>query len=593
MKFLHKYGTRSNEIRRARKELQFRLILLIGAGFFIFAMIMVAKFRPRLDSQQAGQLPEVANLGDPLGNPQLIDMRARVEALEAAFDEQVVSPSGDVDPLQPLEEAIQIQRAVIRMRGSEIAPRSDIERLEGLLSRLDEAKGSSLLKESKQLEASAEALLAQGQQAGALAALEKALSLQQRLNDEHPRSSARDPSRLLYLSNKRLQWITQPLADQADALMEQALADAGEGRFDKARSTMRRALQLQQDLNDQYRGTRAASLSRLRAFSDAWESVQTAEDTAVVERLLAEARLALQTEQTDLAFSRAEEAEGRQKQLLERFPSLASRHQPILEEIIALKETAASLPAYQAILDQGESVRQQLRTRQVDSLKNPISEWFRAAQLFRRNFPRSQLAEMIQLEEVTFLHDHREELPALLDTVHANLLPVPGYSHLELYRSEIPQVLYTRVMGDNPSSVQGPTLPVESVTWAEARDFARRLSWILARPVNLPDREVYLAALGSVDRATVLNHAWASENSRREIQAVGGLQATAGGFHDLLGNVAEWLESTGPDTPERSFAIGGSARDSMARLLTVPQESRSPDERNRFVGFRLMVNMEI
>jgi hypothetical protein len=60
----------------------------------------------------------------------------------------------------------------------------------------------------------------------------------------------------------------------------------------------------------------------------------------------------------------------------------------------------------------------------------------------------------------------------------------------------------------------------------------------------------------------------------------------------LLGNVAEWLDSGQDDDPERVVAIGGSARDSLLRLAGIPEESRSPTERNRFVGFRFAVKLE-
>jgi hypothetical protein len=60
----------------------------------------------------------------------------------------------------------------------------------------------------------------------------------------------------------------------------------------------------------------------------------------------------------------------------------------------------------------------------------------------------------------------------------------------------------------------------------------------------------------------------------------------------LLGNVAEWIGSDSENLPTYVTAIGGSARDSAARLSTVPEDSRSPIERNRFIGFRFVVQFE-
>ena len=42
--------------------------------------------------------------------------------------------------------------------------------------------------------------------------------------------------------------------------------------------------------------------------------------------------------------------------------------------------------------------------------------------------------------------------------------------------TEVTQAQWTAVMGKNPSAHRGDLLPVESVTWTEARDFCRRLT---------------------------------------------------------------------------------------------------------------------
>jgi hypothetical protein len=54
--------------------------------------------------------------------------------------------------------------------------------------------------------------------------------------------------------------------------------------------------------------------------------------------------------------------------------------------------------------------------------------------------------------------------------------------------------------------------------------------------------------------------------------------------------VSEWLGEPDAGTTERATAIGGSARDTSIRLASIPEESRSRSERNRFVGFRFVVD---
>jgi tetratricopeptide (TPR) repeat protein len=592
MKFLYKYGTRTNEVRRARKELYLRMALLLAVILFFIGMVLITKFRPRLDEAEAANLPSVANVGDPMKNPALIRLRAEVETLKSGFQEMAATGPIDEEALHMLEEAIRTQREIIRMRGSEIAPKADLDQLEDLLSLYDEEMGRFLIAQSTRLEEAATAHYEAREYDQALNKLQRARNLQEEVNEQYPRSTSRSSTRLHQLSNKLLTWTTKPVADKADALKETAFSLVNSGRYAEARATIQEALEVQQSLNETNRGSRFATIARLRQFEEAWKTIQTAEDTDRVERLIDEARGALRTKQIELAISKAGEAEAIQQNLFDRFPEERRAGTDKIEEIQTLKDTAASLPSYAGIQEMRTEVRNLLRNRDMDAFKNTVSEWLRATRNFTRNYPRSEYIGQIDDEEVAFLHDKREEIPTLLETVYGNLAAIPGTRDQFLYRTEVAQILYSRVMGENPSSTKGNQLPVESVTWIEANQFVRKLSWILARPVDLPSREMFLSVLGETDEALIRDQAWSSQNTDRETRPVGSSAPNSKGFYDLLGNVSEWLRAGDGARPERVLAIGGSARDSFLRLATVPEESRSPTERNRFVGFRITVQME-
>jgi formylglycine-generating enzyme required for sulfatase activity len=178
-----------------------------------------------------------------------------------------------------------------------------------------------------------------------------------------------------------------------------------------------------------------------------------------------------------------------------------------------------------------------------------------------------------------------------MDMIYENLLPVPGNPGIHLYRTEVPQVLYGKIMDNNPSVAVLPTNPVESLTWEEAVEFTRKAGWILARTVSLPDRGTFIAALGNTETAVLADRSWSSETSDRQIHEVGTSEANEVGMSDLLGNVSEWMADDGP-TPDKVIAFGGAARDSRFTLAAVPEESREPFERNRFIGFRFIVLIE-
>jgi hypothetical protein len=591
MKFLHKYGTRSNEVRRARRELYLRIALLVAVLLFFAGMVLITKFRPRLDEAEAANLPDVANVGDPMKNPVLIRLRAEVDTLKSEFQKIAASGAVDEEALEMLEQAISTQREVIRMRGSEIAPKADLDQLEALLSLYDEEMGRFLIAQSTRLEEAATGHYEGRQYEQALDKLQRARNLQEEVNEQYPRSTFRSSTRLHQLNNKLLTWTTKPVADKADDLKAAALSLAQAGQYAQARETIQEALETQQFLNETNRGSRFATIARLRQFEEAWKTIQMAEDNERIQRLVDEARSALGTEQIELAVARAEEAEAIQQSLFERFPDQRRANAAKIEEIQRLKDTAASLPSYMRIEEMRDEVRNLLRNRNMDAFKNTVSEWLRATRNFTRNYPLSDYVGEIDDEEVAFLHEKRDEIPTLLETIYGNLASVPGTRDQFLYRTEVAQILYSRVMGENPSSTKGNQLPVESVTWIEANQFAQKLSWILARPVDLPSRELFLSVLGETDETLLRDEAWSSQNTDRETRPVGTSSPNAKGFYDLLGNVSEWLRADGEQRPERVTAIGGSARDSFLRLATVPDESRSPTERNRFVGFRIIVQM--
>jgi tetratricopeptide (TPR) repeat protein len=418
----------------------------------------------------------------------------------------------------------------------------------------------------------------------------RAHNLQEEINEQYPRSSARNPARLYQLEKRAFDWRPRPMAEAADRLMEQARTEAEAGNYSQARQTMQKALESQQELAEAHRASRFATMARRREFESAWREIQIAEDADRIRHLIGEATTATDAGRDQEALAMAEKAEILNNRILARFPELEMQRRQTGREIVVIKDTAASLPAFQEIDQLRMRVHEMLRQRSTENLSASISQWHRALQQFRNRFPESRLTDQLPMEEATFLHGQRDGIPALLATLHRNLLPIPGFNDLYLYRTEIPQSLYTRLVETNPPGSPGPDFPVESVTWREARDFVRKVGWILAREAQLPTREAHLAAIGAVQPGELREGSWNSLNSSREIQPVGTSKPNDFGFHDLLGNVSEWLHAT-EDPPGRVAAIGGSSRDNLLRLAEIPEESRSPDERNRFVGFRFTVRM--
>jgi formylglycine-generating enzyme required for sulfatase activity len=185
-------------------------------------------------------------------------------------------------------------------------------------------------------------------------------------------------------------------------------------------------------------------------------------------------------------------------------------------------------------------------------------------------------------------------------------------------------------MGNNPSHFRGNwNLPVENVSWNDARDFCRKLSAF--REENAANRHYQLpteaqweyacragnekawsfsrregAASSTEDSKSLLDYAWVSENSGDVTHAVGLKKPNQWGLYDMYGNVFQWcLDFCGPYGAEAEVDPTGRWRDSSAALRgtrvqrggschsidywcrSATRCCGSPEQANEDVGFRV------
>ena len=130
-------------------------------------------------------------------------------------------------------------------------------------------------------------------------------------------------------------------------------------------------------------------------------------------------------------------------------------------------------------------------------------------------------------------------------------------------RYEVTQADYQAVMGSNPSTFQGPSMPVESVTWSQANDYCAALT--AQQASNVPPGYVYrLPTEAEWEFACRLNagtNRWTNTNNNPPICAdlnanfcvnatasVGNYAANPAGLYDTHGNVSEWVLDADPST---------------------------------------------
>ncbi len=176
------------------------------------------------------------------------------------------------------------------------------------------------------------------------------------------------------------------------------------------------------------------------------------------------------------------------------------------------------------------------------------------------------------------------------ETLHTVVLTEP----FDLGKYEVTQQQYQALTGKNPSYFQGSDLPVEQVSWEEARDFGIKLSerrsdqhvyhmptgaeWEYAcrggRPSSQPFGIGGGRSLSSREANFDGNHPYGGADTGpylEKIASVGSYRANALGLYDMHGNVWEWCadrygpypdgeltDPTGPaEGPHRVIRGGG------------------------------------
>ena len=200
--------------------------------------------------------------------------------------------------------------------------------------------------------------------------------------------------------------------------------------------------------------------------------------------------------------------------------------------------------------------------------------------------------DMIWIEPGTFtMGSPKDELGRWDDEVQHEVTLTQGYW---LGKYEVTQAQYEAVMGTNPSEFKGADLPVECVSWFDAKEFCAKLTAIEKAVGRLPEGYEYTLPteaqweyacragtttslnsgknLSDKDQCPEMDEVgWYGYNSDDTTHPVGQKQPNAWGLYDMHGNVYErcldWFgdyptsavtDPTGPDIGEYYVIRGGS-----------------------------------
>ncbi len=151
-------------------------------------------------------------------------------------------------------------------------------------------------------------------------------------------------------------------------------------------------------------------------------------------------------------------------------------------------------------------------------------------------------------------------------------------------QTEVNQAAYRTITELSPSASKGDALPVESITWDDAKGYCEAIG------LDLPTEAQweYAARAGDIHATygPLSDIAWFNDNSKGSTHPSGQKAPNAWGLYDTLGNVWEWVEDWYDSTQKTRVLRGGSYYNDARSARVSYRFSSDPAKGSRDIGFR-------
>ena len=575
-----KLSSRSRAIRAFAGLKRFFFVLLLGGAGVLASFWFLSQLGPgKVDYQALATRVEIP--------PEVLALHEQSLDSEAQFDEGLVMRPPTVEDLELLKRALDQQTEYVEALAG--FDSEAVRRREDLDQRYQDLQGGLLKAAVNALQAEAQTLANAKAFEAARGKYKKAFALQKSINEKFPLSASYNASRAARLQRHARHFAAEPLLERSLALENQADVCVAQENWGQAEILLGQSIALQDRLNREYRSSSQASVSRFQRLNVKQAGVQSGQYQLEIEQVSDQADARFADGEALQAASLYQEAARLQQQLNDAYPVSPYALSERVNEFQGKSQTAQSLELSAVIERNDDLLNRLLSERHIHKAAEVIVALRRDIEQMQQAYPRSSLNDDELQLKVRYLSLMQNDLGLIQGRVYDALLAIPDVTGVRLLRTEVPQALYSLLMGRNPSRNPGESVPVDSVSWLDAKSFCKRLTWILGKAVRLPTENEFRQALGRLSYVVLEPHVWSRADPEGMTQPIATKAAFASGFYDLLGNVSEWLESMDRDESEEVRHIGGHVQDRLDAIFKVPVRSAPRSARNRVTGFRVVV----
>lgn len=517
------------------------------------------------------------------------DILKESEMLEDEFEKASLAAKVTEADIEKLRRAIALQEVYIDK--ARLIDRAPAERLLKLQTRLDDTEAAPLAEIIAELEKKALAAETEEKDSEAVEIYKQLYDLQSRINTDYPHSKYKDIRKSAQFDSRVKMFLARPMYLKSVEAENAAREALEKGDWATAQLQFEKAIETITQMNSTYPTSVYTDFARLQKLDIELDSLKSSSLAAKINDYLEKARSAEAAGDHILASESYGDAVEVQKELNRLFPKSEHASDEKISDYEKKRVDAYSWKFAKEIVEQDKLLNRALYDGDFEKGKDISLNLLRKSEQFKTNFPRSQTVNddlILRLRYITFMANN---IPQIQKQVLGNLQKIEGFDSVEMLKTEVPQDLFILIMQENPSrDSDNPRKPVDSVTAEEISRFCNRLSWILGRNVSLPSKAQFKAAVGSLRYADLNEISWNNINSGGHTHPVATKKPNDRGFYDLLGNVGEYVISDDEDAVSGYKIIGGGAQTQTDSMLDLSEFSMDEKQRNRMVGFRIVVS---